>query len=138
MWGNRPEDELPNYNEEIYWEPVNSDTADSELRKISSTTPIIIQDTFSCTLEAAKRKSIKRKQPIPDTLFTKVPKLIPTIQSRLPAVKTVNRGLGLQGYVLHAAILLINMLDSAKSGSLNPKDAAESGNKFKCLCPYFC
>lgn len=62
-----------------------------------------------------KRKGIKRKQPIPDTLYTKVPKLDPTIQSRMsPLAKALDRNLaGLQGSVLDAAILLVNMLESA-------------------------
>ena len=107
------------------------DTTDSELRKISPTTARIVQDAFSCTLETAKRKSIKKKQPTPDTPYTKVPKLDPTIQSRLtPVVKTADRGLaGLQGYVLDVASSLVNMLESARTGSLNPKDAAESAQQ---------
>ena len=55
----------------------------------------------------------------------------PTIQLRLtPVVKTADRGLaGLQGYVLDVASSLVNMLESARTGSLNPKDAAESAQQ---------
>ena len=53
------------------------------------------------------------------------------IQSRMtPAAKAADRGLaGLQGLVLDAAIPLVNMLESARAGTLNPKDAAESAQQ---------
>ena len=47
-----------------------------------------------------------------------------------PAAKTADKGLaGLQGYVLDAAIPLVNMLESARAGTLNPKEAAESAQQ---------
>ena len=47
-----------------------------------------------------------------------------------PAAKTADRELaGLQGCVLDAAIPLVNMLESARSGTLNPKEAAESAQQ---------
>ena len=57
------------------------------------------KDACSWSLKPNKKKEIKRKQPIPDTPYTKVYKLDPTIQSRMtPAAKTADRGLsGLQG-----------------------------------------
>ena len=129
-WGDRPEDETPDYNEEIYWEPMDSDS-DSDRHKISPTTAKIVEDAFSHMMTTEKRKGIKRKQPIPDTLFTKVPKLDPTIQSRMaPQAKVLDRNLaGLQGFVLDAAIPLVNILESARSGSLNTRDAAEAAQQ---------
>ena len=35
----------------------------------------------------------------------------------------------MQGYVLDAAVPLVNMLESARAGTLNPKDAAESAQQ---------
>jgi len=47
-----------------------------------------------------------------------------------PTAKTANRGLaGLQGHVLDAAIPLVNILESARLGTLNPKEAAESAQQ---------
>ena len=47
-----------------------------------------------------------------------------------PAAKTADRGLsGLQGLVLDAAVPLVNMLESARAGTLNPRDAAESAQQ---------
>ena len=128
-WGDR--DDVPDYDEVVYWEPSDSDSPEGDTRKISATTAKIVKDAFSQMLLPKKRKSIKRKQPLPDTPFTKVPKLDPTIQSRMtPAAKTVDRNLaGLQGCVLDAAIPLVNMLESARTGTLNPKEAAESAQQ---------
>jgi len=41
-----------------------------------------------------------------------------------PTAKTADRGLA--GHVLDAAILIVNVLESARSGTLNPKEQAES------------
>ena len=47
-----------------------------------------------------------------------------------PGAKSADRGLaGLQGCVLDAAVPLVNMLESARSGTLNPKEAAESAQQ---------
>ena len=128
-WGER-EEEVPDYNQQIYWQP-DSDSKDGDSRALSTTTAKIVRDAFSHSLPPAKRKSLKRKQPIPDTPFTKVPKLDPTIQSRMsPAAKATDRGIaGTQGYVLDAAVPLVNMLESARAGTLTPKDAAESAQQ---------
>jgi len=80
-WGDRSKDRLPDYNEKVFWEP-ESDSEDGDARTLLSTAAKIVKDAFSCFLKPKKRNSIKRKQPIPDTPFTKVPKLDPTIQSR--------------------------------------------------------
>ena len=55
----------------------------------------------------------------------------PTIQLRMsPSAKAVDRNLaGLQGFVLGAAIPLVNTMESARSGSLNSRDAAESAQQ---------
>ena len=128
-WPEREDD--PDYNESVFWEPSDSESAESDVRKISATTAKLVKDAFSQKLLPQKRKSIKRKQPIPDTPFTKVPKLDPTIMSRMtPGAKSADRGLaGLQGCVLDAAVPLVNMLESARSGTLNPKEAAESAQQ---------
>ena len=47
-----------------------------------------------------------------------------------PGAKAEDRNLaGLQGFVLGAAIPLVNMMESARSGSLNSRDAAESAQQ---------
>jgi len=119
-WGElHSKDELPDYNENIFWEP-KSDSEDGDTRALSSTTAKIVKDAFSCSLKSEKHKSIKRKQPIHDTPFTEVPKLDPIIQSRMLALtKMIDRSLaGMQGYVLDAAVPLVNILESARSGTL--------------------
>ena len=75
--------------------------------------------------------AVKRKQPVPDTIYTKCPKLDPTIQSRLPkSAKDVDRNMAcLQSYVLDAACPLVNLLESACRGLLTTKDAAESAQQ---------
>jgi len=77
-WGERPKDKLLHYNEKVFWEP-KSDSKDGDVRALSSTAVKIVEDTFSCSFKPEKHKNIKRKQPIPDTPFTKVN---PTIQSK--------------------------------------------------------
>ena len=49
----------------------------------------------------------------------------------MPAsAKTTDRGqAGMQGYVLNAAVPLVNILESARNGILTPKDAAESAQQ---------
>jgi len=49
--------------------------------KISATTAKIVKDAFSRSLKPNKKKEFKRKQLIPDTPYTKVPKLDPMVQS---------------------------------------------------------
>ena len=124
-------DEPVDYQEQVFWEPNDSDSERDDKRKISATTARIVKDACSRSLKPEKKKEIKRKQPIPDTPYTKVPKLDPTIQSRMtPAAKTADKGLsGLQGLVLDAAVPLVNMLESARAGTLNTKDAAESAQQ---------
>ena len=124
-------DEPVDYQEQVFWEPNDSDSERDDKCKISATTARIVKDACSRSLKPEKKKEIKRKQPIPDTPYTKVPKLDPTIQSRMtPAAKTADKGLsGLQGLVLDAAVPLVNMLESARAGTLNTKDAAESAQK---------
>ena len=83
----------------------------------------------------AKIVEVKRKQPIPDSVFTICPKLDPTVQSRLPKpAKDADREIArLQILVLDAAIPLVNVLEAARKGSLNTKDAAESAQHFNKL-----
>ena len=126
-WGDQPDDKTPDYEEQIFWDTVDSDS-DSEHSQVSSATARVMQEAFSQALSSQRRKTIKGKQPIPDTPHTKFPKLDPTIQSRMsPGTKAVDRNLaGLQGFVLDVAIPLVNMMESARSGS---RDAAESAQK---------
>ena len=130
-WCDRPEDELPDYNEKVYWEPDSDSEGGGDTKTLSSTTAKIVRNAFCRSLKPEKRKDIKRKQPIPDTPFTKVPKLDPTIQSRMSApAKLTDRGLsGMQGYVLDAAVPLVNILESARNRTLTAKDAAESAQQ---------
>ena len=78
-----------------------------------------------------KRHSIKRKQPVPDTPYTKYPKLDSTILSKLPrpAKNADWTSTGIQTMVLDAACSLINMLESARKGTLNTKETAESAQQ---------
>ena len=65
---------------------------DSERHRIFPTMAKIVEDAFSHTMTTEKWKGIKRRQPIPDTPHTKVPKLNPTIQSRMtPQAKALDR-----------------------------------------------
>ena len=78
-----------------------------------------------------KHRSIKRKQSVPDTPYIKCPKLDSTILSRLPTpAKDPDRASArIQTVVLDAACPLINMLESARKGTLNTKEAAESAQQ---------
>ena len=128
-WGERDADELPDYNEHVFWEPEgDSDDQASDTLRLSSTTTKIVEDAFGHSISNERRRSLKRKQPIPDTPFTKCPKLDPTIQSRLPKpAKDADRNLArIQTLVLDAAAPLLSTLEAARSGSLTPKGAAES------------
>ena len=128
-WADRDIEELPDYDEHIFWESEgDSDDQESGTLKLSSTMTKIIKDAFRHSISNEKRRSLKRKQPIPDTPFTKCPKLDPTIQSRFPKpTKDTNRNLArLQILVLDAAAPLLSTLEAARNGSLTPKSAAES------------
>ena len=122
-WGDHREDELPDYSARIFWEPDSDSEGGGDTKTLSSTTEKIVKNAFCRSLKPDKRKDIKRKQLILDTPFTKVPKLDPTIQSRMSAsAKTTDWGLaGMQGYVLDAAVPLVNILESARNGTLTPK-----------------
>lgn len=129
MWGDREASELPDYNEQIFWEPEpDSDNQESDTFKLSSTTSKIVEDAFGRSIPNERRRGLKRKQPTPDTPFTKCPKLDPAIQSRLPkTAKDADRNLArLQTLVLDAAAPLLSTLEAARNGSLTSKDAAES------------
>ena len=91
----------------------------------------IVEDTFSCSLPNERCRSIKRKQPLPYTLYTKCPKLDNTIQSRLPkSAKDADRASAcIQTLVLDATTPLINMLELARKGTLNSKEVAESAQQ---------
>ena len=128
-WADRDVEELPDYDEHVFWEPEgDSDDQESGTLKLSSSTTKIVEDAFGHSISNERRRSLKRKQPIPDTPFTKCPKLDPTIQSRLPKpAKDTDRNLArLQTLVLDAAASLLSTLESARNGSLTPKSAAES------------
>ena len=123
--GERPTDELPDYEETIYWAPEESEE-ETEVRKISDTTAKVLRDSFSAAMN--KRRSVKRKQPVPDTVFTKFPKLDPSVMSKLPkTAKEADCSLArLEPLVLDAAKPLVSVLESACKGLLTPKDAAEA------------
>ena len=111
-WGDRHEDELPGYNARIFCEPDSNPESGGDIKKLSAIMKKIVKNAFYRSLKLDKRKDIQRKQPIPDTPYTKVPKLDSTIQSRMSATaKLTDRGLaGMQGYVLDAAVPLVNIL----------------------------
>jgi len=117
----------PDYNEVVYWSPVESDSDTGESTKITDSTARVIKDAFTKTLSAEKRKNVKRKFPHPDSVHTKCPKLDPAIKSKLPKqVKDIDENLvRLQSKVLDVASPLVSLLESAHRGTLTPKDAAE-------------
>ena len=55
-WAERPEDDAPDYQEEVYWEPSDSDSLDGDTKRISATSAKIIQDAFSRSLDPSKRE----------------------------------------------------------------------------------
>ena len=72
-------EDLPNYEELIYWSSAESDGESSELWKISEGTAKVIQDSFSKTLPSEKRLDEKRKHLPPDNVHTKCPRLDPEV-----------------------------------------------------------
>jgi len=55
---------------------------------------MLIQKVYCIAVPSKNRKTIKWKHPLPDTQFTKAPRMDPTIQSRMtPAAKAVDRNL---------------------------------------------
>ena len=128
-WDER--EDLPNYEELIYWSPAESEGESSELSKISEGTARVIQDSFSKTLPSDKRLGMKRKHPPPDSVHTKCPRLDPAIKSKLPKqAKDTDANLArIQARVLDAVNPLVNLLESARKGTLTPRDAAESAQQ---------
>ena len=126
--GDQDVEEVPDYNEQVLWEPDPDLDTDNKVAKLSSTTIKIVEDALSHLLPNERRQGIKRKQPILDTSFTKCPKLDATILSRLPkTVKDADHNMvRLQTLTLDAASPLINLLESARKGTLMAKEAAES------------
>ena len=125
------QDDPPEYKT-IFWQPdADSDASEGETTRLSAITTKIVEDAFSRSLPNEKRRSIKRKQPVPDTPYTKCPKLDSTILSRLPRpAKDADRAsTRIQTLVLDAACPLINMLESARKGTLNTKEAAGSAQQ---------
>ena len=129
-WGECPTDELPNYEEAVYWIPEESDD-ETEIKKISDTTAKVLRDSFSTAMPNDKRRGVKRKQPVPDSVFIKCPKLDPSIMSKLlKMAKDADRCLArLQTLVLDAANPLVSVPESARKGLLTPKDAAEAAQQ---------
>ena len=71
----------PDYNEIVYWLPVESDSDMGESTKFL--TPLatrMIKDIFSKTLLPKKQKSVNRKFPHQNNDHTKCPKLDPAIK----------------------------------------------------------
>jgi len=109
-WGECQENELLGYDARAFWE-TESDSADRDARPLSATIAKIMQDAFCHFLKPDKLKSIKMEKPFPDTLFTEVPKLDITTQSRMSAPSKTDRSLaGMQSCVLDAAIPRVNIL----------------------------
>ena len=127
-WADCPEDATPDYDEIIFWQPDDSDASEGETTKLSTTTTKIVEDAFACSMANEKRRSLKRKQPVPDTPYTKCHS---TIQSRLPkSAKDADRASArIQMLVLDAAAPLVNILELARKGTLNTKEAAESAQQ---------
>ena len=126
-WANRTVDGTPDYDEIIFWQPDDSDASEGETTKLSITTTKIVEDAFACSMVNEKRRSLKRKQPVPDT-HIKCPKLDSTIQSRLPkSAKDANCASARIQTLVGAP--LINILESARKGTLNTKEAAESAQQ---------
>ena len=102
----------PDYDEIIFWQPNDSDASEGETTKLSTITTKIVEDTFACSMANEKHRGLKRKQPVPDSPYTKCPKLDSTIQSRLPkSAKDDDGGSArIQTLVLDAAVSLINIL----------------------------
>ena len=119
-WDEQSEDEAPDYEKAVFWHPEgDSNASEGEKSKLSTTTAKIVEEAFSCSLPNDKRRNIKRKQPVPDTPYTKCPKLDNTVQSKLPKpAKDADR-----------ASARIQTLESARKGTLNTKEAAESAQQ---------
>ena len=126
------EQELPNYDESVFWEPEpNAEDLDTEVQNPSSTTTKIVEEAFSRPIPNERCRSLKRKLLTLDTPHTKCPELNPAIQSRLSKqAKEVNRALArLQTLVLDSAAPLISTLEAARKGSLTTRDAVESAQR---------
>jgi len=121
----------PNYDEVVYWSPVESDSDMGESSKISDSMARVIKEAFSKMLPTEKRKNVKRKFPHPDSVHTKCPKLDPPIRSKLPKqAKDADENLvRLKSKVLNMASPLVSLLESTRRGVLTPKDAAETAQQ---------
>ena len=54
-WGERDADELPDYNEHVFWEPEgDSDDQESDTLKLSSTMTKIVEDAFGHSISNEK------------------------------------------------------------------------------------
>jgi len=128
-WGDNRDP--PDYDEVVYWSPADSESDTGESTKVSDSTARVIKDAFSKTLSAEKRKNVKRKFPHLDSVHTKCPKLDPAIKSKLPkqAKDTDENLVRLQSKVLDVASPLVSLLESARRGTLTPKDAAETAQQ---------
>ena len=129
-WGERPTDELPNCEEAFFWIPEESDD-DNEVKKISDTTAKVLRDSFLTAMSNDKRRGVKRKRPVPDSVFAKCLKLDPLIMSKLPKMaKDTDHCLArLQTLVMDAANPLVSVLESACKGLLTPKDPTDAAQQ---------
>ena len=117
---------LIDYSKQVFWEPDIDSDANNEVVKLSSTTIIkIVEDVFLHLLPYERWQGIKRKQPVPDTSFTKCLKLDTIIMLRLP--KTSLRSQHGQTTDNHTwcSTPLIILLKSARRGTLMPKETAK-------------
>jgi len=124
-------DDLPDYDETIFWQPEVEDDQPTELRKISDamcTAATLLRSNLSRPVPNEKRRALKRKIPPPESPFTKCPKLDPAIMECLPkTAKDQDRSLAkTQTWVLDAIRPLVEILESARAGTLNSKVAQQS------------
>ena len=64
-----------------------------KVTKLSATTTKIVEDTFSCSLPNERRRSIKIKQPLPDTPYTKLDSTVQSMQATCKISKRCRQGL---------------------------------------------
>ena len=102
-WDKLPANDPPDYEEIIFWSPVESNSEMGELSRVLDSTSRSIQ-------ENTPQWKMRRKHPAPDSVHTKCPRLDLAIKSKLPKqAKDVDTNLAcLQAQVLDMANLLMS------------------------------
>jgi len=123
--------DLLDYNETMFWQPEVEDDQPTELRKILDATATLLRSSLSRPVPNEKRRALKRKIPPLESPFTKCPKLDLAIMECLPkTAKDQNRSLAkTQTWVLDAIPPLVEILESARAGTLNSKAAADAAQQ---------